>query len=315
MQAIRTLGALGILSVSIAAALPARVEAQDPVICRNTKANCEGFDRYRLVPNNSPAYAPQMIAPSGRPIVPIFEGWFQNPDSSYTLSWSYISMNLEENPIIPVGPDNFIEPAQYNGQQPTYFRQIHRFIRRPWNMFMIRVPKDFGDQTIRWTLRNHGATYTTPGRITHPGYIIETPVAPARASSANNGAYAPKMRFSPTAEWAQGLSGVHVTMSARVGVPPEIPVYVDAGETIAPRAIEESWLWWLLYSGPTNNVVFSEDEVRIPLTNREGVGSTQVTFSEPGQYVLLVNSIETLRNSFEYHCCWTNGWVTVNVAN
>jgi hypothetical protein len=74
-------------------------------------------------------------------------------------------------------------------------------------------------------------------------------------------------------------------------------------------------LWWLLYSGPSNDVVFSDEEVQIPLTNREGVGTTQVTFSEPGQYVLLVNSIETLRNSFEYHCCWTNGWVTVNVAN
>jgi hypothetical protein len=314
MQAIRTLGALGILGVSIAAALPARVEAQDPVICRDTAANCEGFDRYRLVPNNSPAYQPQMIRRSGAPIVPIFEGWFQNPDSSYTLSWSYISMNLEEELFIPVGPDNFIEPAQFNGQQPTYFRPIHRFIRRPWNIFMIQVPKDFGDQRITWTLRNHGATYTTPGHITRPDYIVETPVAPARAMSANNGAYAPMMRFSPTEPWSQGLNGTRVTMSARVGQPLEIPVYVNAGETIAPRSIEESWLWWILYSGPAQ-VEFSEDEVQIPLTNREGVGRTQVTFSEPGQYVLLVNSIETLRNSFEYHCCWTNGWVTVNVAN
>jgi len=30
---------------------------------------------------------------------------------------------------------------------------------------------------------------------------------------------------------------------------------------------------------------------------------------------LLVQSIETLRNSFEYHCCWTNGWVEVTVTN
>ena len=37
------------------------------------------------------------------------------------------------------------------------------------------------------------------------------------------------------------------------------------------------------------------------------MGTTSVTFSEPGDYVLLVQSIETLRNSFEYHCCWTNG--------
>ena len=313
MQVGRILVMLGLVCGAVAFADPPTLEAQDPTVCRDTAANCEGFDRYRLVPNNSPAYQPQMIRPSGRPIVPVFEGWFQNPDSSYTLSFGYISMNLEEGLFIPVGPDNFIEPAELNGQQPTYFQPIHPRIRRPWNIFMIRVPKDFGEQRVTWTLRNHGETYTTPGHITRRDYIVETPIAPARAASANTGAYAPKMRFDPSAEWAWGLSGVHTTMSARVGQPLEIPVYVNAGETLSQGA-EESWLWWILYSGPTT-VTFSESEVQIPLTNREGVGRTQVTFSEPGEYVLLVNSIETLRNSFEYHCCWTNGWVTVNVTN
>jgi hypothetical protein len=186
-------------------------------------------------------------------------------------------------------------------------------IRRPWNNFLIRVPKDFGDRRVTWTLRNHGETYTVPGHITRPDYIVETPIAPARAVSHNAGAYAPKMRFDPNAEWAWGLAGVRHTMRATVGQPLEIPVYVNAGETTSPGA-DESWLWWMLYSGPAR-VEFSEEEIQIPLTNREGVGRTQVTFSEPGEYVLLVNSIETLRNSHEYHCCWTNGWVTVNVAN
>jgi len=70
----------------------------------------------------------------------------------------------------------------------------------------------------------------------------------------------------------------------------------------------------MLNSGP-GDVTFSDDEVQIPLTNKEGVGTTSATFSEPGSYVLLVQSIETLRNSFEYHCCWTNGWVEVTVTN
>ncbi|MBM4183732.1 MAG: hypothetical protein FJ207_05835 [Gemmatimonadetes bacterium] len=314
MRGVHILSRWTILGAVICAGLPAQLVAQDPTVCRDTAANCVGFDRYRLVPNNSPAYQPQMIRASGRPVVPVFEGWFQNPDSSYTLSFGYISFNLEEDLLIPVGPDNFLEPAQLNGQQPTYFRPIHRVIRRPWNVFMVRVPKDFGDQRVTWTLRNHGETYTVPGHITVPGYIVETPVAPARAVSANAGAYAPKMRLDPNAPWSHGLTGARSTMSARVGRPLEIPVYVNAGETINERAREASWLWWMLYSGPAR-VEFSEDEVEIPLTNLEGVGRTQVTFSEPGQYVLLVNSIETLRNSFEYHCCWTNGWVTVNVTN
>jgi hypothetical protein len=313
MHPARFAGTAGIVAAALFAASPSPVQAQDPVICRDTRAACEGFDRFRLVPNNSPTWSPQMIRASGRPIVPIFEGWFQNEDGSYTLSFSYISMNLEEAPHIPVGPDNFIEPAEFNGGQPTFFQQIHRVIRRPWNSFMIRVPADFGDQKIVWTLRNHGETYSTPGHATFPGYIIENPVAPARAATGTPGAYAPMMRFDPDDEWAHGIGGIQTgPLSARVGQPLEIPVYVNAGETLNQRP--ESWLWWIVYQGDGAQVEFDEDEVMIPLTNGEGMATTRVTFSEPGDYVLLVQSIETLRNSFEYHCCWTNGWVTVNVT-
>ena len=87
---------------------------------------------------------------------------------------------------------------------------------------------------------------------------------------------------------------------------------MNSGETLYPEP--ESWLYWMHYSGP-GEVTFSEDEIEIALTEGEGMGTTRVTFSEAGDYVLLVQSIETLRNSFEYHCCFTNGWVEVNVTN
>jgi hypothetical protein len=303
-----------ILGVGMGTSSPQPLEAQDPTVCRRPSTSCEGFDRFRLVPGNSPAWSPQMIRPSGRPIVPVFEGWFQNPDSSYTLSFGYISMNLDEDLHIPLGPDNFIEPREFDGGQPTYFKPIHRVIRRPWNVFMVRVPKDFGDRRVLWTIRNHGETYTVPGHVTRPDYMIETPVAPARASVGNAGAYAPRMRFDEDDPWVQGLAGTrHGPLDARVGRPLEIPVYVDKGETVVER--NDSWLYWMLYSGP-GDVSFSEDEVEITLNEQgRGTGATQVTFVEPGRYVLLVQSIETLRNSFEYHCCWTNGWVEVNVTN
>ena len=289
------------------------LEAQDPAVCRNPQMVCEGFDRYRLVPSNSPAWSPQMIRDSGRPIVPVFEGWFQNPDSSYMLSFGYISMNLVETAHIPVGPDNFVEPREFDGGQPTYFKEIHRSIRRPWNTFMIRVPKDFGDRRVVWTLRNHGETYSVPGHITVRNYEIETPEAPARYEVGTGSGYAPLMRFDPAQPYVRGLAGTrHGPLAARVGQPLAIPVYVNSGETRYERP--ESWLYWMHYSGP-GDVTFSEDEVQIALTNKEGIGTTNATFSEPGSYVLLVQSIETLRNSFEYHCCWTNGWVEVTVTN
>ncbi len=289
------------------------LEAQDPERCRDPRSVCEGFDRFRLNPANSPTWSPQMIRDSGRPIVPIFEGWFQNEDGTYTLSFGYASFNLEEALHIPVGQDNFIEPSEFDGGQPTYFKEIHRFIRRPWNTLMITVPEDFGDQRVVWTLRNHGETYSTPGHITSPHYMIENPIAPARYQQGTASGYAPFMRFDPAEPWVQGLRGTRVgPLAARVGEPLEISVWVDSGETLYERPT--SWLYWVHYSGP-GNVVFNEDEIQVALTEGEGMGTTTVTFGEPGDYVLLVQSIETLRNSFEYHCCWTNGWVEVTVTN
>jgi hypothetical protein len=313
MQSVRFVAALAVLGATVGAGSWRPLEAQDPEICRSPQASCEGFDRFRLVPSNSPTWAPQMIRPSGRPIVPVFEGWFQNEDGTYTLSFGYISMNLEEALHIPLGSDNFIEPREFDGGQPTYFKEIHRSIRRPWNSFMITVPADFGDERVVWTLRNHGETYSTPGHITNPSYMIETPIAPARYLQGTASGYAPLMRFDPADAWVQGLAGTRAgPLSATVGVPLEIPVWVNRGETLYEGP--ESWLYWMLYSGP-GDVTFSEDEVSVELTDGEGVGRTQVTFSQPGEYVLLVQSIETLRNSFEYHCCWTNGWVEIDVTN
>ena len=289
------------------------LEAQDAADCRTPRATCDGFDRFRLVPQNSPTWSPQMIRPSGRPIVPVYEGYFENPDGTYTISFGYISMNLEETMHIPLGPDNFIEPAEFDGGQPTFFKEIHPRIRRPWNSFMVTVPADFGDKRIVWTLKNHGETYSTPGHIAEPSYMIETPTAPARYLQGTASGYAPMLRFDPANPWVQGLQGTRAgPLTTRVGAPLEISAYVNSGETKYEEP--ESWLYWMHYSGP-GDVVFSEDEVRIELNGGEGVGATSVTFSEPGDYVLLVQSIETLRNSFEYHCCWTNGWVEVTVTN
>lgn len=308
-----------VLGASFAAGSLSPLQAQyeerpsDPSDCRSPRNACEGYDRFRLVPNNSPVWSPQMIRDTGRPIVPVYEGWFPNEDGTFTISFGYISMNLEETMHIPVGPDNFIEPAEFNGGQPTYFKEIHRSIRRPWNSFMVVVPADFGDREIVWTLNNHGMTYSTPGHIWNPSYIIENPTAPARYLQGTASGYAPHIRFDPADPWVQGLSGTREgPRAARVGEPMEISVFVDSGETLYTEP--ESWLYWMLYSGP-GDASFSEDEVRVALTEGEGVGTTMVTFSEPGDYVLLVQSIETLRNSFEYHCCWTNAWVEVTVTN
>ncbi|SVE22695.1 uncharacterized protein METZ01_LOCUS475549, partial [marine metagenome] len=37
-----------------------------------------------------------MTSSKGQTVTPSFEGWYQNPDGSYTLSFGYFNRNTEE---------------------------------------------------------------------------------------------------------------------------------------------------------------------------------------------------------------------------
>ena len=126
MERARFLAIVVVLGATFGAESWQPLKAQDPADCRTPRAACDGFDRFRPNPSNSPTWSPQMLRVSGRPIVPIFEGWFQNEDGTYTLSFGYISMNLEEALHIPLGPDNFIEPSSSTGASPPTSRKCTR---------------------------------------------------------------------------------------------------------------------------------------------------------------------------------------------
>ena len=69
------------------------------------------------------------------------------------MFFGYMNSNWEEEFDIPVGPDNNIEPGGPDWGQPTHF-----YPRRNMFLFTIRVPKDFGDKELVWTLVTHGKT-------------------------------------------------------------------------------------------------------------------------------------------------------------
>ena len=123
------------------------------------------------------------LRPSGGPVIPIFEGWYPMPDGSYALSFGYFNVNTEEVLEIPQGPDNFIEPAIYDGVQPTHFLPVPEGDRRHWGVFTVKVPSDFGDGDVVWSLRHDGRTYSVPGRIRSTQYQINGWVFPGRESS------------------------------------------------------------------------------------------------------------------------------------
>ena len=106
-----------------------------------------------------PAGFAQRSYATGQTIAPAYEGWERNDDGSFTLVFGYMNRNWEEEIDVPVGAGNSIEPGGPDQGQPTHF-----YPRRNRFVFRVRVPADFGDQELVWTLTAHGQTERPTGR-------------------------------------------------------------------------------------------------------------------------------------------------------
>ncbi len=252
----------------------------------------------------------QLFRPSGGPAVPIFEGWYRNPDGTFELSFGYFNVNTEETLEIPLGSDNFIEPADFDGRQPTVFEPVPESDRRHWGAFTVTVPADFGSRDVVWTLRVRGQTLSVPGRLTSPAYELAGWEFPGRSS------VSPLLRWAPDGPVGRGPRGITgAARQAKVGVPLDLGAWVarDAEAVDDERPINVKWF---KHQGP-GDVTFAE---RIAVVEpdawaQEGGAevATTVAFSAPGEYLLRVLTFNVIRE-FEFQCCWTNGFVPVTVA-
>ena len=93
---------------------------------------------------------------------------------------------------IPVGPNNRIEPGGPDYGQPTYFEP-----RRQWGVFAIKVPKDFGDKRLTWTIIANGQTTSLP-----LGVIKDYQIEPFKEVAQGN--QPPKIQFDPKGPVFQG---------------------------------------------------------------------------------------------------------------
>ena len=96
----------------------------------------------------------------GQYVSPAFEGWEENPDGSFNLVFGYMNGNWLEELDVPVGADNTISPGPADQGQPTHFRP-----RRNRYVFKVRVPADFGDQELVWSLTSKGVTEAAYGSL------------------------------------------------------------------------------------------------------------------------------------------------------
>lgn len=251
------------------------------------------------------------VPPRGQPIAPFFEGWFANPDGTYTLSFGFFNLNGAQTLDIPIGPDNFIEPAELDGRQPTHFPGS---VRRDRGVFEITVPAEWKDDGRRvvWTLTANGITHSVPGRVGYePLQLGHEPMA--------MGSVPPELRFERDGPTGSGLTGLWAPpRTAVVGEPMTITLWGEEVSVRAPDDVVNTAVYvtvsWFKYQGPADPVTFSPQ--RIQIARPGGRATTNVTFTAPGEYVLRARLDNWNANDSTGgdQCCWTNGYVRVTVG-
>lgn len=101
-----------------------------------------------------------MVPVAGQTVTPAYGGWYDNPDGTVSVSCGYFNRNDEEVLEIPTGSENFILSGDPNQGQPTHFQP-----RRHWGVFALRIPADYKGETIVWTLKVRGETFSMPANL------------------------------------------------------------------------------------------------------------------------------------------------------
>ena len=254
-------------------------------------------------------------SPSGSTATPAFEGWYRNPDGTYSLSFGYYNRNTAEVLNVPIGPDNSISPGSADQGQPTYF-----YPRRHWGVFAVKVPADFQGK-VTWNLKVRGQTFAISGSLREEWQID----ALEGEAGANN---TPPVLTVDGGPEARGPAGTSVERTAKVGQPLTINVVAkdDAATGVvaatttttaaAGRATRSGaapvTLAWFTHQGPAE-VKFSTPTARLMPTG--GTSSTTATFSKPGDYILRVRANDSdVTGAGHSQCCWTNAFVRVRVT-
>jgi len=254
------------------------------------------------------AQVPRTLTQFGQPVYPAYEGWYDNPDGSFTLLIGYFNPNEEETVEVSIGENNFISPGPPDQGQPSVFDS-----GRGYGVFTIQVPADFGDKQVSWTLTSNNQTVTIPMHM-QADYYVEP------LKDAANGNEPPTIRFSQSGEGYAGPPiGVAQSYTAAVGTPLELSVWtsdVKPPEGYRPNPFRTQiplTLKWHVLRSP-GQVEFSEPEQEFEDSSDQNP-TTTATFSEPGEYLLRVEGLdETGEGGSGFQCCWTSVHVRVTVS-
>lgn len=253
---------------------------------------------------------------SGQQVWPAFEGWEQNEDGTFNLVFGYMNENWADEPDVPIGPDNNFSPGPADQGQPTHFLP-----RRNRFTFRVKVPKDFGDKELVWTLTTSAGKPQKAYGSLRIDLLIENVDIMSETGALGAGSSNPEIRAdkAPVVK----IEGSK-TLTAKVGQPLQLAATVtDDGipkiRQIPPERVKQAMrvppyrptvaknlglhLSWFQYRG-AGTVEFDPPQIKVWEDTRVGTNSpwspvwiappapadgrhvTKVTFSAPGTYVL-----------------------------
>lgn len=246
-------------------------------------------------------------ATRGLSVAPSYEGWEKNPDGSFNLLFGYFNRNWDESIDVSIGPANGIEPGGHDQGQPTHFLP-----RRNQFVFKVRVPKDFGNREIVWTLTSHGKTEKAYGTL-KPDYVLSTAMIAANlgwngaqgTSSDLDGNQAPVLAIAGSRK-RQAKVGEPLLLTATAtddDRPPVRTIRAIDSNRYLPASATGLRLVWVKYRG-SGDVTFDPPQFNAWQDTREGSNSpfaigwktppippgntweVRATFRAPGEYVL-----------------------------
>ena len=250
---------------------------------------------------------------SGQSVTGAYEGWFGNPDGSYSLLFGYYNRNKKQELDISVGPNNRIEPGG-----PDYGQPAHFLTGRQLGVFTVTVPKDFGTNKLTWTLTANGKTTVIPASL-YP----EWEVSPFIEASGNT---PPFISLEEGALGVNGPRGHSVSLTTTFPNPLTLTTWVTDDGKLGIRAgppapYDPVKVRWSKFRGPgvvtfaDNRPALEKIESKVtPAPAFSGRATTTATFSEPGEYVLHVLANDASGDAGGgFQCCWSNAQVKVSV--
>jgi hypothetical protein len=234
----------------------------------------------------------------GQSVQPFFEGWQKLADGHIVMWFGYLNLNYEEQPDVPIGPNNKFDLREDLGQPTHFYPRRHLFV------FKVDVPNGWDKQKrLVWTVTANGKTASANGWL-QPEWevdegVIQMNIGPGGAPPVDPPNNAPSVDVSQERTAAVGKPLALTASATDDGIPKPrrgaaagrgrgpAPV-IPPNAVLHPRATLGLRIRWELYRSPVPGakVTFAPESNDPVVGGTSSQLTTAATFSQPGVYWL-----------------------------